>query len=105
MGHSVLVGDFNFNGMQKEKREQFLLNPYSGPGLTEQSQQYEHEEIVILQNKFEDVLHKLIEETTPTKYKTPRFPAWRPDKVVMQTVPDQSSKPVWRCTRAQIVGA
>ena len=41
------------------------------------------EEKVILYAGFEDVMHKFVGDEVPSKHKTKKNPAWRPDKVVM----------------------
>ena len=46
---------------------------------------FTHEEHVIIANNFEDVVHQFTDESAFTMYKSTPFPAWRPDKVVMQT--------------------
>ena len=54
-------------------------------GANSPSQLMTHEEAVIMTHGFEDVVHHFVPDDVPTMYKTPRFPAWRPDKVVMDT--------------------
>ena len=58
--NSVIVGDYNFDSSWKA------------------------EESVITDNGFEDIVHKFIDCKKETMLKTPRFPAWRPDKIVCQ---------------------
>mmetsp|Transcript_5767 Transcript_5767/g.7787 ORF Transcript_5767/g.7787 Transcript_5767/m.7787 type:complete len:83 (+) Transcript_5767:797-1045(+) len=39
-------------------------------------------------------------------YSTPRFPAWRPDKIVMeQQTSGASERPSWKCASVEIIGA
>ena len=51
-----------------------------------------------------------VDDSVPTMLKTPRFPAWRPDKVVMQqTLPPSGpciiKKPTWKCVSTEVLGA
>ena len=69
-----------------------------------------HEEELILREGFHDIVHDFVDDSVPTMLKTPQFPAWRPDKVVMQRMQnasqeDQGEKPVWHCISAQVLGA
>ena len=54
---------------------------------------------------YTDVVHNFVEQGVPTMYKTPQFPPWRPDKVVMESVAPGGGKPHWHCVSTQIVGA
>lgn len=65
----------------------------------------EHEEQVILNEGYEDVVHSFVDDSVPTMLKTPQFPRWRPDKIVMQRIPEGLTRPVWRCTSVEILGA
>lgn len=56
--NAMVVGDFNFDST------------------------WEHEEAVITQNGMRDVVHQFYNKSALSMHKTPRFPPWRPDKVV-----------------------
>ena len=47
-------------------------------------------------------MHDHVPPTAFTMHKSKRYPAWRPDKVVMQD--DSRSEKYWKCTKAKIVG-
>ena len=70
-----------------------------------------HEEELILREGFHDIVHDYVDDSVPTMLKTPQYPAWRPDKVVMQRMLQNSSqdqqgdKHVWHCISAQVLGA
>ena len=67
-----------------------------------------HEEELILREGFHDIVHNFIDDSVPTMLKTPRFPSWRPDKVIMQRMQQNASqeeKPIWHCISAQVLGA
>ena len=64
-----------------------------------------HEEHLILKEGFEDVVHNFIDESAFTMPKTPQFPAWRPDKIVMEKIaPEAQTRPTWKCISTTIVG-
>ena len=82
-GHSVLVGDYNFDFSWK------------------------HEQKVIDEAGWEDIcLRGFMDENRFTMPANAQFRAWRPDKVVMETLNyvEQEQKPHWKPVECQIVG-
>ena len=82
----MLVGDFNFAAMGQEQRQQIEAslktpndqsNKVGGLGLKRSAfsdnsmRPKMHEEEVILRAGFEDIMHRFVEETAPTMFKTP----------------------------------
>ncbi len=57
----MVVGDFNFSSNWKK------------------------EEAVLTDNGFKDTMHELVSKNEFTMAKKGTFPAWRPDKVVMES--------------------
>ena len=79
--HSVIAGDFNFDTFDRTERE--LFTEMVQNGISGDPYQKINEEQFMIRQGFEDVMHRFVDDDTPTMHKTPYSKAWRPDKIAM----------------------
>ena len=69
----------------------------------------QHEERVIIEQGYEDMVHRFLDESMHTVNHSPEFVPWRPDKIVMQAQEERAyntshAKLTWKCQNVQILG-
>ena len=97
-GNSVVVGDFNFEALDAEKRGEFMMALDSNAS--------DHEEKIILKAGYEDIMHHFVGEDAFTfRADKPDKSNKRIDKVVMQRAETIIEDSAWKCTSARILGS